>query len=260
MPDFQRIDRDATYTCAEAAALVGVAKGTVRVAATAGKLAATLTGTGYRITGRDLLVWRDAVTARTHRGPRSSPARLPIDPDATYPLTTAARARDISVNTLRAALDAGQVPGTKARGRWAIRGADLLAWTPRWQAIPPGMLSVSQAMATVGLRKSWVRRAIREKRLRARRVDGLWVVDPEDLAAWRRSVEGAPTDTAIDPRGLYKIADAATALGVSRQRLYQLADAGRLPIVETPHGKRVRGADLLARWQDDQLRSSGPVR
>ena len=95
-----------------------------------------------------------------------------------------------------------------------------------------------------------MRGAIRDGRLRASVVHGLWVVDPDDLAAWRRSVEGGPVAEDIDPYGLYRVADAAKVLGVSRQRLYQLAKAGRLPLVETPHGKRVRGADLVA-WRGE---------
>jgi excisionase family DNA binding protein len=259
MPDFQRIDPTANYTSAEAAALIGLSVTTVSQAATAGRLAATLTGAGYLIQGRDLLAWRSAVRARNFRSLRKTRTELPIDPNATYTPTAAAQAKNVPRRLLMIALNAGQLPARKKRGRWAIQGADLLAWTPQRQELPfaTDKMSLSQAASEAGLQQQGsVLRAIQAGRLRASVVDGRWVIDADDLAAWRRGLKGAPIEDAIDPRELYRVADAAKVLGVSRQGLYLAATEGRIKLVETPFGYRVRGADLLA-WRGNDRTAEG---
>jgi excisionase family DNA binding protein len=166
-----------------------------------------------------------------------------IDPEATYAMGPVRRRKGVALGTIAKAIKAGVLPATKDGGRWAIRGADLLAWTPLRRPPPPGMLTVPEVARLAGVTTSTLWRDIRRGALPAAWAGGRWLIDPKDLAAWRRAK--APVGGPDRPAARYRMAEAARILGVSRQAVHQAVREGRLKAVATADGTRIRGADLL---------------
>jgi ion channel len=143
VPDAPEIDPAAAYTQA-AAAVAGRSVRRVRAAIRSGDLPAARPDHAYRIQGRDLAVWCTSLVP-------SPVAMGTIDPEATYAMLPATRAKGVALGTIRAALVAGRLPASRDGQWWAIRGADLLAWQPYRRAVPPGLLTLAQAAAMVGV-------------------------------------------------------------------------------------------------------------
>jgi DNA-binding XRE family transcriptional regulator len=168
-----------------------------------------------------------------------------IDPEATYSMGEAMRRKGVALGTIRSALMSGRLPATKDGNRWAIRGADLLAWTPLYRPAPPGLLTTSQAAKAAGVTSQTVRAATRSGALPVRWEAGQRLIDPADLAAWRGRRKQTPTIGPVRSTGVYRMAEIARLLGVSRQAVYQAVSRGWLEAIETDDGPRIYGADLL---------------
>jgi hypothetical protein len=96
--------------------------------------------------------------------------------------------------------------------------------------------------ALIGWSAEAERAAIRTGRLPATRVVGRWPVAPANLRRWQHTERTASRgEETIDRDGLYRIGEAAAALGVSRQAVHQAMDRGEMAPVETVVGRRVRG-------------------
>ncbi|MCH8611902.1 helix-turn-helix domain-containing protein [Arsenicicoccus dermatophilus] len=50
----------------------------------------------------------------------------------------------------------------------------------------------------------------------------------------------------MDDNRIYRVAEVAAYLGVSRSKVYELVRSGRLPSVKIDGVRRVRGADVMA--------------
>jgi excisionase family DNA binding protein len=127
MPDFQRIDPDATYTLREAASLADVTATTVRRAIADGQLPATRGAEGWYIAGSDLIAWHRA-RRRRHRG-RGARAGA-ITPDYLTAAQAAALA-GVSRNAVYLAVADGRLPVADSDRPLLIAAADVLAWRAR---------------------------------------------------------------------------------------------------------------------------------
>jgi len=105
-----------------------------------------------------------------------------------------------------------------------------------------GRLTLPEAAAFADRSAKAVRTAIWARRLPAPPASGRWRVVPTDL---KRSQHAEPPALGgkgtIDPDGLYRIDEAASVLGLSRQAVYQVVECGAVREVETDEGRCVRG-------------------
>jgi excisionase family DNA binding protein len=169
------------YTLTEAAELTGLATSTIAYAARSGQLRAAKVGGRWRIALVDLAEWR----AHMIRPPAGS-----VAPERLYRVTEAARLLDVTEQAIRHAVAHGRLSAVETPAGRRLLGADLLGWAP--QRRRPAVSAVAAAAAATGVARETIRLALQRGEIRAEKIDGLWRIDPDALAAWEAKPKGRP--------------------------------------------------------------------